>query len=250
MKILFAGSDPDLVMTNTGEDRQPGLHLSDILTRQAYERDKKYHPDAPKDFMIFEQGHTWETVLERALSARNERVGYRPEQIQEDGVWVSPDWVNPDADIQHEEWKATKKSSKSLDAKVLDWIPQAKSYVRALARQGAITRLATRFRVWCVMGDWTFESKGDLTLLRDYYRVDVEFEKRELEEHWRGTLGDARRYGLLKEAPQETEWRRPRLEATVRKRQEMPPTAKKPAGKAPLRFRVKPPADTSRRTKK
>lgn len=204
MKILYAGPANSLHLTNTGQGRKEGVHLSDILKRMAFERDKKYNPNNPIDAMTLEVGHTWETVLERALSVRHQRPGYRPEQLQEDGVWMSPDWVNPDADIQVEEWKATRKSSKAWEQKVNEWLPQVKSYLRALLKQGVVKRLAVRIRAWFVVGDWSFEAKSDHTLLRDYWDIDLEFDKRELEENWRQIISAGKRYGLLKGKPEET----------------------------------------------
>jgi hypothetical protein len=158
--------------------------------------------------MALECGFTWETILERALSARHKRPGYRPEPLQEDGVWMSPDWVNPDADIQAEEWKATRKSTKNYEQKIAEWMPQIKAYLRALLRRGVATRIAVRLRVWFMVGDWSFENKGDRTLLKDYWDIDVEFDKRELEENWRGILQAGRRYGLLKGPPSEEQWQK------------------------------------------
>ena len=204
MKVLFAGPARDLVLQNSGEGRKEGVHLSDILKRMAFEKDKKYNPNDPIDAMTLECGFTWERILELALASRHERpAGYRPEQLQEDGVWLSPDWVNPDADIQAEEWKATRKSSKNFEQKVMEWRPQIKAYLRALARQGLVKTLAVRLRVWFMVGDWSFEAKSDTTLLRDYWDIDIAFDKRELEENWREILSAGRRYGLLKEAPTE-----------------------------------------------
>lgn len=240
VRILFAGPDAELLMSNTGEDRKEGLHLSDILARMAWEKDKKYHPDAPKDLMVFEQGFTWEAILERALAHRHQRAaGSRPEQLQEDGIWLSPDWIGPDG---HEEWKATKKSINSADQKVQEWLPQAQCYVRALLRRGLIKHAITTFRVWFINGDYTYESKNsDLTLLRDYRRIVIEFQKRELEERWSGVLAFARRFGFLKE---DKPWdRRPSLERRVQERQwrsqnEIKTTAAKSAnGNPPKRSR-------------
>lgn len=208
MKVLVAGpAAANITMSNSGEDRKPGVHLSDILKRMAYERDKKYHPDNPVDAMTLECGFIWERVLERALADRHQnRAGYRPDQIQEDGIWLSPDWVAPEQDIQVEEWKATRKSTKSYEQKVHEWLPQVKSYLRALARRGVARRLAVRLRVWFMVGDWTFESKGDHTLLRDYWEIDLEFDKRELEENWREIVSHGYKYGLLKQPPSEDRW--------------------------------------------
>lgn len=236
MRILAAEPDPSLFFHNSGEDRAAGVHLSDILSRMAWDRDKKYHPDAPKDLSMFECGFIWETALDRALAARHgARAGYRPDQLEEDGIWMSPDWVNPDADVQCEEWKATRKSINKAAEKVEEWAPQAKSYLRALLKRGLATAPIVRWRVWFMMGDWTFENKGDLTLLKDYYRIDVEFTKRELEENWRGIVAAGHKYGLLKAPPEERAWRRPRLEATVAKRE----AAKRKHGGAPPPLREK-----------
>ena len=199
MNILSAGPSSSLDLSNTGEDREPGLHLSDVLVRMAWEKDRKYHPDAPKDLMMFEAGHTWETVLGRALAARNRRSGYRPDPFQDDGIWMSPDWVNPDADVQHEEWKATRKSSKNFEQKIEEWGPQVKSYLRALLRRKIAQVPIVRFRVWFMVGDWTFENKGDLTLLKDYWDIDVEYDRRALDENWRGIVSFAQKNGLLQE---------------------------------------------------
>jgi hypothetical protein len=232
MRILAASPSADLDLTNTGEDRPAGVHLSDILSRMAWEREKKYNPDDPKDYMIFEQGHTWETVLSRALSARHTRPGYRPEPLQEDGIWMSPDWINPDASIQVEEWKATRKSTKNWEVKIDEWAPQGMSYLRAMLKRKLAKAPIVLWRVWFMCGDWSFESKGDLTLLRDYWDIAVEFDKRALEEHWQKVVAAGKKYGLLKDAPAQDmprSWKK--LEKTCQKQ----PTAspKKSLGKTP-----------------
>jgi len=206
MKILSCGPDADLLMTNSGADRKAGLHLSDITKRMIFERDKTLNPDTPIDSMVLERGFTWETILERSLSARHERPGFRPEQMQEDGIWLSPDWVNPDQrGVQHEEWKATKKTTKhTFESKHWHWLPAAQAYLRALLKRGLARDLVTRFRVWHINGDYSYDSKtSDWLLLNDYWTIDVQFDKRELEDNWRGILQAGRKYGLLPEAPRE-----------------------------------------------
>lgn len=230
MNVLYAGIDPEpLTMGNTGEDRKPGVHLSDITKRMAWERDKKYHPDAPIDMMTLERGFTWEYILEGALNRRHRRPGYRPDQILEDGVWLSPDWVNPDSDIQVEEWKATKKSMKrGFDDVGWSWLPNSMAYLRALLRQKKAHALAIRFRIWWINGDYSYDAKtSDFHLLNEYWRVDVEFTKRELEDNWRGILSHGQKYGLLPTPPKdEPAWQsRPRLEATLKRRQEQKRTS-------------------------
>jgi hypothetical protein len=187
----------------------------------AWEREKKYNPDDPKPLMTFEAGHTWETVLSRGLAERHgTRAGFRPDQLQEDGVWLSPDWINPEGDIQVEEWKATRKSTKSTEDKIREWGPQVMSYLRALLRRRYATTLAVRFRVWFIMGDWSFENKGDLTLLKDYYQIDVEYDKRDLEDNWRAVVASGQKYGLLRTPPADhgdTTWQRSKAAATRQK---------------------------------
>lgn len=236
MKVLFAGPDPDLVMTNSGHDRQAGLHLSDITKRMAFEKDKKLNPNNPIDAMVLERGFTWETVLETALSARNSRAGYRPEQLQDDtyGIWMSPDWVDPEGDIQLEEWKATKKSCKRGFADVSwHWLPNTMIYLRELLRRKLVSRVAARFRIWWMNGDYSYESKtSDYLLLNDYWKVDVEFDKRELEENWQKVLTNGQRFGLLKKAPTEESWQKRKPEPTT-------PTPRKKVGSPPPASREK-----------
>lgn len=230
MKVLHAGPDPEpIVMRNTGADRKAGLHLSDITKRMVFERDKRLNPDSPIDAMVLERGFTWEKVLELALAERHERPGYRPEQIQEDGIWMSPDWVRPDGDIQLEEWKATKKSNKTntFDSISWTWLPNIKSYVRAMLKRKLIRRAAARIRVWFINGDYSFESKtSDFHLLNDYWRYDLEFDKRELEENWQSILSHGRKYGLLKGDPEET-WASKQSPTTRKRSSEAPPPSRK-----------------------
>lgn len=207
MNIVAAGPSESLTLTNTGEDRPAGVHLSDILKRRAFERDKRFNPENPIDAMTLECGFTWEEVLSGALKRRHgRRAGYRPEPILHDGVWVSPDWINPDGLYQHEEWKATRKSTKNYEAKIDEWKDQCKSYVYVLLKHKLITRPASRLRVWFMCGDWSFESKGDYTLLRDYWDIDIEWDIREVTETWVSVLNDGVRFGLLK--PKDLQWQK------------------------------------------
>jgi hypothetical protein len=233
MRVLYAGPDTELVMVTSGEGRKQGVHLSDITKRMVYERDRKLNPESPIDAMVLERGFTWEVCLENALSARHKRPGFRPDQILEDGVWMSPDWVNPDAEIQHEEWKCTKKSLRQVTERGgfgqigWTWIYNTQAYLRSLLRLKLAKTLATRFRVWFMNGDYSFESKtSDYHLLNDYWRFDVEFSKRELEENWRSIISHGQRYGILKG---EAEWRK--TETTKRPAVSL---TRKPAGRMPV----------------
>lgn len=203
MEILFLGPDPDVQLMGSGQDRPAGVHLSDILVRMAWEVDRKYHPKAAKNLQVFEQGFIWESVLETTLASRyGRRGGSRPDPFQEEGIWMSPDWISESAPgvLLHEEWKATKKSSKSLDQKIEEWLPQGRAYLRGLLRRRLVTAPITRWRVWCLNGDYSYEAKSDRqNLFQDVYRVDVRFDRRELEEEWSKIKAAGIRYGLLKE---------------------------------------------------
>lgn len=230
MRILCSGPDPDLVMRNTGADRKKGLHLSDITKRMIYEKDRKYKPDSPIDAMILERGFTWESILEHALASRHERGGERPEQLQEDNIWMSPDWVTDDGVL--EEWKATKKTSKrGFDDVSWTWMPNSMAYLRALLRRKMVDRSIIRFRIWWINGDYSYEDKNsDWHLLNDYWKVEVEFDKRELEEKWREILSNGRRYGLLKEESwRETKHRQEIAEEEPRRKKAGLPLRSSPA---------------------
>lgn len=232
--MLCCGPDPDLVLRNSGEDRKPGLHLSDITKRMVYERDRKYHPDSPLDAMVLDRGFTWERILERSLDDRHERKGYRPEQIQEDGIWISPDWISSDDVL--EEWKATKKSSKrGFEDVGIHWLLNAKSYLRALLKRRLVKRWIIRFRIWWINGDYSYEPKtSDFHLLNDIWKVELEFDKRELDENWQTILTHAKKYGLLKDErwDSKTERKSPSPQPTPRPRK---PESSSPQASAPAK---------------
>lgn len=246
MKVVKFEADPDLTLSKTGEDRSPGLHLSDIIKTMQYEREKRFNPDSPMDMMMLEQGHTWEELVAHALQRRwigahPDYPGYRPHEIILDGVAMSPDWVQPKGfhstlkpgatDFVVEEWKATKTSqNKVLEDHQWYWLVQLKSYMHALGKQRGAPVTRGRFRVWYINGDYSWDAKGsDLTLLRGYVRYDVEFTPRELEENWRAIIAQARRHGLLEQEPEqatedETGWQKtPAATTPKRNRSSQPP---------------------------
>lgn len=222
MKIVKFENDPDLTFSTTGEDRSPGLHLSDIIKTMQYEREKRFNPDTPMDMMLLEQGHTWEEVLSHALqrrwlNAHPDYAGYRPGELSLDGVAMSPDWIQPKGfhatlkpgavDLVVEEWKATKTSkNKVLEDHQWYWLVQLKAYMHALSVDLGRPVTRGRFRVWYINGDYSYGrsvAAEDMHLLRDYVRYDVEFTKRELEDNWRAVIGQAKRKGLLEQEPQQ-----------------------------------------------
>mgnify|MGYP003393005229 CR=1 FL=1 len=233
--------DASLSLSTTGGERAPGLHLSDIVKRMQWERDQKYKPDSAPDMMTLEYGHTWERVLENALRERHQEAnipyrGHRPDAIQVDGIWMSPDWLNPGAEFAAEEWKATKVSSKTpFQERQWYWLPQIMGYLHGLRTTKQIAAYKCLLRVWYINGDYTYESKSsDLTLLRDYHEYELSFTPREIQENWRSLVSHAIKYGLLPAAPQEQEttWqKRSSQTETPRKSSKPAPPPSRPAPK-------------------
>lgn len=263
MKVTKFEAGPDLTFSTTGEDRAPGLHLSDIIKTMQFERDAKFNPDRPLDYMLLEQGHTWEEVLAHAiqrrwLAANPIQHGYRPDQLNVDGVWMSPDWFEPkDADYGVplvEEWKATKTSqNKVLEDHQWYWVVQLKSYLYGMSKKLNQRLTQGRFRVWYINGDYTWESKNsDLTLLRGYVRYDVEFGWREIVDNWKSVIQQAKKHGLLEQAPtnettEDTTWddrkTPPTTKSTTanrRSRSSSPPETLAPASRRTTRLTSRP----------
>ena len=190
MKILHR-EQPHLVLSTTGEDRPEGLHVSSIIKQWMFEQDRKFNPDDPMDMMRIEAGHTWEEILSSSLATRHRRAnepyaGHRPGAIQVDGIWGSPDWIDPDFRWPLEEWKATKAHTKwKLEEKHWYWLPQVMAYLYMLLELGTVTIPAALLRVWYINGDYSYKSQfDDLTLLRDYHEFELTFSARELKENW------------------------------------------------------------------
>ena len=253
--MICTRRDPaaSLTLSTTGEGRAPGLHLSDIIKRMQWERDQKYRPDSAPDLMTLEYGHTWERVLENALRARHQEAnqpyrGHRPAPLMVDGIWMSPDWLDPASEFPLEEWKATKVSSKTpFQERQWYWMPQVMGYLHGLRVAGQITAYKALLRVWYINGDYTYDAKNsDLTLLRDYHEYELSFTPREIQENWRTLLSHAKKYGLLPSEPQQekeqtTSWRNPKSKPTA------PPS--RPSSPAPRPSRPAPTATTAPTTK-
>ncbi len=205
--IISKIENTELILGKTGEERAPGLHLSDIIKKMMFERDKKFNPENPMDMMRIEAGHTWEEVLAHALQRRElqggPKAGDRPEPLQYQGVWMSPDWFNADSEWPVEEWKATKMSKKKdLEEHQWYWLVQLKGYMKGLSEQYGRPLLKGKFRVWYINGDYDWSAKvSDLTLLRDYIEYNVEFTQREIDDNWRTLMSNAIKYGLTKGEP-------------------------------------------------
>ena len=197
----------DIAFERSGDDRTPGLHLSDIIKSIMVDIDPKtYASNTPMNMNSVEVGFAFERMLERAFVDRRIDV-IRPGEIVLDGVILSPDGINTGDDpMVLEEFKSTKKScretpwpcdlhtdvmpdcrycSQEFGPKFLSWLLQIKSYCHALGLVNA------RLRALFLDGDY---GANRMPLLRTWH---FKFTERELAEHWRYMMRQARSKGLL-----------------------------------------------------
>lgn len=181
------------------------LHVSDIYKRLMIrlqpkrfdKRDKAGNP-IPMDLNKVEIGLLFERMLERALAEKfaTERPG---EIITDEGIYLSPDGVNPEL-LAGEEYKATFMSSRDgifeevtvgddtfqiPREKFLHWFIQMKAYAKWLS-----TRVFL-LRVLFICGDYTRPFTPQFRSFR------VEFSDEEIEDNWTMLIQIAREEGLL-----------------------------------------------------
>lgn len=191
----------DLAMARSGEDRTPGLHLSDVLKSIM----RKMDPDTyakydgkPMDPNTIEPGFAFEVALERAFDARRMNI-LRIGEVEKDGIIMSPDGLDADDPATLEEFKFTKKSAggtptpcsihsdikqgcgfcrHDFHVKFLSWVLQIKSYVYALGINHA------RLRAMFVNGDYSSRQFSD----PQFRTWEFEFTDAELHEHWHNLI--------------------------------------------------------------
>lgn len=197
----------ELVLSTTGGERAPGVHLSDLVRLEMVRREKRFNTSDPMDMMRVDAGHTWEEIVAHALQRREEKggpkAGYRPDAICFDGIWCSPDWLNPGGQFPLEEWKATKTSSKKgWDAAHWYWELQVLGYAHALTELGILEVNSALVRVWYINGDYDWSAKvDDLTILRDYVEFELHFTARDKQDNWNKLKALGQVHGLLKKEP-------------------------------------------------
>lgn len=165
---------------DTGEERQEGIHLSDVV--RLIEQDMGLAPKG-KGFndlnAAAEIGLLWEIVLERAY---RDKFAIRPPQICVDGVWMSPDGINEDVidpklnpegrtGLVVEEFKVAWASTNKDTTANWKYMTQVKSYCRALGTNVAL------MRIFHVMGD--YRGSGPI-----YRIVRLVFSNQELDDNW------------------------------------------------------------------
>jgi hypothetical protein len=167
------------------EPRAEGTHLSDvtrsILDSANYWKGKGGFNDME---LTAEIGLLWEEALSKIM---RDKYALRPPQMEEDGVWMSPDGIGPDpaglVPLVVEEYKATWKSTKSCPTEQMHYMMQVKSYCRALDTTVAV------MRIFYIMGD--YKGSGPI------YRVSrIVFTQKELDRNWDMILRHRKEEGL------------------------------------------------------
>ncbi len=198
----------DLALARSGEDRTPGLHLSDIIKAIMKKIDPKtYDNDTPMDPNVIEPGFAFEVALERAFNVRRMDI-LRIGEVEKDGVIMSPDGVDFGDPPTLEEFKFTKKSAKDtpwpcgmhaqpredcnyctteFGPKFYVYLLQIKAYCYALGLRHA------RLRVMFVNGNY---SSGANFTPPEFRNWAFEFTEEELAKHWAYMLREAEIAGL------------------------------------------------------
>ena len=181
---------------STGPRTLGVLHLSDIysdILENLYP--KKYDRSKPMDMVRVETGLIFENVLEQGLAEKFATV--RPgEIISDEGIYMSPDGVNPDL-CAGEEYKATWKSCRHglTDEygmplpQFIGWFIQMKGYAKWLMVRRYL------LRVLFVNGDYVYYPGAGLS--PKFITWDIEFSEDEIEENWAMLINHAKGMGVL-----------------------------------------------------
>ena len=144
--------------------RSEGVHITDIISDLERELGVEYDNKWDQE-ILFEIGFMWEELLSLAFA---ERMAERPDELELDGIYLSPDGITDEA---VEEYKCTFKSSRKTPEDIWRWMVQTKGYCKACERTKVV------FRVLYLMGDY----KGSGPQYKVY---EIEFTEMEIEENW------------------------------------------------------------------
>lgn len=175
---------PVVIDLKDSVDRPKGLHVSQIIGDIC----KQLYPDVYGQALNVEKvtaGRTFEDWLERGFQEAQSGI-FRPPPLQVDGVWLSPDGVNPDP-YQIEEYKLTWYSSTDWDPgckRAWPWKIQIMAYCYALGVTEA------RLTVFFVNGNY----KPPKPEVRQY---QLTFTELELQETWLMLINHATAKGWL-----------------------------------------------------
>jgi len=185
------------LVAESGVDRSPGLHVSEIIDDILTTLYGNLHPGEEVDQAKqgqFEKGFIWERLLS---SAFGERSAVRPSEVEKDGIVGSPDGINRvrlidgggivygNGERVLEEYKCTTYSSTKDPGQNERWIMQVKAYCYMLGLQTCL------FRILYLLGDYR-ENRYPI------YKVWLlDFTELELRENWDMIINHARFKGWL-----------------------------------------------------
>lgn len=203
--------DPDILTMlgkgGAGDRTLDVVHLSDIykilmkrLQPKRFDKRDKQGKPLPMDFQRVEIGLLFETTLERALAEKFATV--RPgELVSDEGVFMTPDGVNPEK-IAGEEYKCTYMSSRHGIAEMVRdpetgdmyWIPLDKFIHWFIQMKGYAKWLEIRKFILTVLflcGDYTYP------ITPQFRQYEIEFTDEEVEENWTMLMNIAREERLI-----------------------------------------------------
>jgi len=196
MKITLADDQTLSLFPKFGRSTGPRttgvVHLSDIyndILSKLYPI--KYDRTAPMDVVRVETGLVFENVLEQGLAEKFATV--RPgEIVSDEGIYMSPDGVNPTL-CAGEEYKATWKSCRHglTDeygmplSGFIGWFIQMKGYAKWLMVRRYL------LRVLFVNGDYS------QPMSPKFLTWDIEFTDTEIDENWTMLVNHGHEMGIL-----------------------------------------------------
>lgn len=183
--MIWKALEPGKLLLPEDTSRPPGLHVSHIIKDICQHLNPKVYGQ-PMDIPKVTMGLAFDEVLAKAI-ASGATGAFRPPPIKMDGIWLSPDGVDPNI-WAVEEFKLTWYSAKKqfpTDEVYWPWLVQVKAYCRALE-----TRLA-KFLILYINGDYAppkpWEPKP----------FGIEFTELEIEENWAMLVNHAKARGWL-----------------------------------------------------
>jgi len=170
-------------------ERKEGTHVSDVINKMLeLVYNNKSREFTEQDRIRMEMGFIWECMCEVGW---RDLLGWRPEELQVDGIWMSPDYLGiEDEGIVVREmkctWKSVHPTSGHFDpTDQLRWMMQAKSYCHAV---GATVAL---FYVYHVNGNY----RPPAPVFEGVWRI--EFTDLELVENWQSIVNFAKTMKMI-----------------------------------------------------
>jgi hypothetical protein len=185
---------PDFTVIHEGE-RPAGVHVSDVLGDMVrrlyparYDKRDRSGKRIPMDAAKIQAGLDFEYNLERLLVRAHVVPGlFRPDPIQKDGIWGSPDGIDPNlfGPVEYKlTWYSSKKTCPTDDV-YWPWVMQMAAYCYLTDSTKAI--------LWAqhVNGNYAPPKPGPPRKYR------LEFTPFEIEENWGALWNHAKALGWL-----------------------------------------------------